>query len=331
MNSWLLPSWKRSAWLYSLAARRGKWGTSRDERRSVRYGVSDERWVADGRWVEVGQGGGGGLTSLQGETSVHCLWNKPSHEREWKGWETEQETESNVEWGRRESERGGSHIAHLQAVNNLEEHWETRRRWTQNTGSVWPRAAATSVHITERRALSRSSSRFPLFSLFCSSSASLCVREETAVRYSCFTSRSMKLNRMADNSVPRESLFLPSCSGHIRRASRKRNECAYGFYCLGREKQIHVCLDPLTHTRLVIPSHHMRRNIYTASQDKRVNFKEFKLHSSHFVPPSWLFMSSFLKLHYYWNKLLFNYSLILIKRKTDVPLNTVWELSAFFS
>lgn len=27
------------------------------------------------------------------------------------------------ERGERESEGGGSHIAHLQAVNNLEEHW----------------------------------------------------------------------------------------------------------------------------------------------------------------------------------------------------------------
>ena len=33
----------------SLAARRWKRGMSGDERRSVRYEVSDERWVADGR------------------------------------------------------------------------------------------------------------------------------------------------------------------------------------------------------------------------------------------------------------------------------------------
>ena len=80
------------------------------------------------------------------------------------------------------------------------------------------------MHITERRALSLSLFLPPslsLFPLFCSSSASLCVREETAVRYSCFASHSMKLNRMADNSVSRGSLFLPACSGHVRRASAK--------------------------------------------------------------------------------------------------------------
>lgn len=48
-NSWQPPPEKKEAAGSSLAARRGKRGTSRDERRSVRDGVSDERWVADGR------------------------------------------------------------------------------------------------------------------------------------------------------------------------------------------------------------------------------------------------------------------------------------------
>lgn len=40
---------KKEAAGSSLAARRGRRGTSGDERRSVRDGVSDERWVVDGR------------------------------------------------------------------------------------------------------------------------------------------------------------------------------------------------------------------------------------------------------------------------------------------
>ena len=39
---------KKEAAGSSLAARKGRRGTSRDERRSVRDRVSDERWVVDG-------------------------------------------------------------------------------------------------------------------------------------------------------------------------------------------------------------------------------------------------------------------------------------------
>lgn len=126
------------------------------------------------------------------------------------------------------------------------------------------------MHITERRALSLPRS---LFSLFCSSSASLCVREETAVRYSCSASHSMKLNRMADNSVSWESLCLSACSGHRRRT-------VHAGY-MERCKADTVSLHPPTHTRLMMPSHDTKRNISTASQDKSFNFYQFKPPSSH--------------------------------------------------
>lgn len=113
-----------------------------------------------------------------------------------------------------EREGGGSHIAHLQAVNNLEEHWGDKNEDEHKT------LAAFDLELELHQCTSQSGESFLPLSLFLTqpsslppflqiaahlcfcSSASLCVGEEVALRYSCFTSQSMKLSRKADNSVP---------------------------------------------------------------------------------------------------------------------------------
>lgn len=133
----------------------------------------------------------------------------------------------------------GSHIARLRAVNNLEEHWGDE---TKMNTKHWQRLTQSCSYISEyHRAESSPSAalppslpppRLPSF-FFCSSSASLCVWEETAVRYSCFASHSMKLNRIADNSASRGSLSLSASVLWARQESQQRPRLSPAAYVVG--------------------------------------------------------------------------------------------------
>lgn len=69
--------------------------------------------------------GWGGIYQLAKEKLLFVASDSSSHMRDTgrDGKQRKRETESNVEERGGESKGGGSHIAHLQAVNNLEEHW----------------------------------------------------------------------------------------------------------------------------------------------------------------------------------------------------------------